>query len=133
MLRRSLLIILLAFSGCGHSHHHSQDKPEDKRKDETDLERAARLRREAAIAKKQAADKERFDKSVAIIRTVQPGDEYSDFYHKASEARLSLENVTKTEDGRDERYAFADSSTAFVTVVVKAEHIREIRIEDTGK
>jgi hypothetical protein len=71
----------------------------------------------------------RFAKDLAIIRTVMPGDAYSDFYKKVNEARLSLEHVTRIEDGTVERYAFMDNSTAFVVVTVKGDRVREIVFE----
>lgn len=136
MKRELFLSAMLAFlpalaSGC---HHSEREKTEaEMHPGEDEAERNERHRREAAASKQQAAVAERFRKDVATISGVKAGDAYADFYRKATQARLSLERVTDTADGRVERYAFMDNSTAFVTVVVKADHITEIRAEGVGQ
>jgi hypothetical protein len=137
MKRELFLSALLAIlpplaGGC----HHSTDREKTEAElhpDETEAERTERHRREAAAAKQQAAAEQRFRNDVAVIASVKTGDSYADFYHKAAQARLSLERVTPTADGRVEHYGFMDNSTAFVTVVVKADHITEIRTEGVGQ
>jgi hypothetical protein len=118
-------------SGCHQTPEQKTDA--EMHPNETEAERNERHRREAEAAKQQTAAMARFRKALAVIRTVKVGDAYNDFYRKADEARLSLERVTNTADGRVERYAFMDNSTAFVTVVVKADHLTEIRMEGVGR
>lgn len=136
MKRELFLSALLAVlpslaSGC---HHSEKEKTEaEMHPNETEAERNERHRREAAASKQQSAAAERFRQDVATIGSVKAGDTYADFYRKATQARLSLERVTDTADGRVERYAFMDNSTAFVTVVVKANHVTEIRTEGAGQ
>ena len=126
--------VLLLPLGTGCHHQTAQEKTDEQlHPGETDEERADRHRREGETSHKQAADQQRFHKALAVIGTVKVGDSYNDFYHKATQARLSLEHVTDTADGRVERYAFMDNSTAFVTVVVKADHVTEIRMEGVGR
>ena len=126
-----LVVLFMLVAGCGHAGHvhKPETKPEEKRKGESDQDRADRLRMEAAIRQKQTTDAAKFEKDLAIIRTAAPGDAYADFYRKVGEARLALERVTRIEDGTVERYSFMDNSTAFVVVTVKADHLREIVFE----
>jgi len=129
-----LLAALFLPLATGCPHQTPQEKAEAQmHPNETDAERAERHHREDAAARQQAAAAERFRKAVQVIGTVKAGDSYSDFFHKATEARLGLERVTDTADGRVERYAFMDNNNAFVVVVVKADHLTEIRTEGLGQ